>query len=502
MKIKITIGTFVLIFLLLSKSVLSQCTYTTAVPYIENFNTVSVTGQLPSCWAISSFGSCFTFTAPQGSNSAARTGNQFAAFTNSVGSHYFYTNGVYLNRCVNYSVSVWYLGDINGSTNFSNLSILLGNSQSSVGLSSIASTSAAVIAPTYSNLSSTFTVATSGIYYFAIKATSNGSVGANYLSWDDFSVEAPASLNISPINIAITPSIVCPGSSATVSANGIQSFTWNNGANTNSFVISPTVTSTYSVSGTNTINGCIYASRTASIFVPIPSFSINPSSTSLCVGTSVSLLAFGTNSFVWSTSISGAIVNVSPTISTTYSAIGYNQFGCTSTRTAQVIVWPLPLIVAVPSNTLICAGDEVTLTVIGANTYSWSSTLNSQTGIGNPIIKQMNLGENLTIYGTDLNGCTGRVNANLIISQCAGLNEKTLEKRLYVFPNPCSDYLYLIGLNNSTSIEMYDLKGQLVYTNNTNERRLSIDLKNFDKGLYVLQIVSGDEKVERRIIVE
>ncbi|MEI6019698.1 MAG: T9SS type A sorting domain-containing protein [Bacteroidota bacterium] len=502
MKIKITIGTFVLIFLLLSKSVLSQCTYTTGVPYIENFNTVSVTGQLPSCWAISSFGSCFTFTAPQGSNALPRTGNQFAAFTNSIGSHYFYTQGIYLNRCVNYSVSIWYLGDVNGSTNFSNLSILLSNSQSSVGLISIASTSAAVTAPTYSNLSATFTVASSGLYYFAIRATSNGSVGANYLSWDDFSVEAPASINISPINVAITPSIVCPGSSATISASGIHSFTWNNGANTNSFVVSPTVTSTYSVSGTNTINGCIYASRTASILVPIPSFTVSPSNTSLCLGSSAGLLAIGTNSFVWSTGASGAIINVSPTVSTTYSVIGINQFGCTSSRTAQVIVWPLPVIIAVPSNTIICAGDEVTLTAIGANSYSWSSVSASQSGNSNPIIKTVIAGELITITGTDLNGCSASIPANIMINQCAGLNEKSLEKSLYVFPNPSSDYLNLIGLNNSSSIEMYDLKGQLVYTNNTNERRLTIDLKNFDKGLYVLQIVSGDEKVERRIIVE
>jgi len=66
-------------------------------------------------------------------------------------------------------------------------------------------------------------------------------------------------------NILITPtasvlatssnSILCLGNTATITANGLTAYNWNTGAITNSIVVSPTVNTTYTVSGTD-VNGC------------------------------------------------------------------------------------------------------------------------------------------------------------------------------------------------------------------------------------------------------
>jgi hypothetical protein len=57
------------------------------------------------------------------------------------------------------------------------------------------------------------------------------------------------------INISATPTLICLGGSSTITAIGATTYSWNNGSNNTSIVASPTITSTYSVSGTDA-NGC------------------------------------------------------------------------------------------------------------------------------------------------------------------------------------------------------------------------------------------------------
>src|SRR4249919_2239993 len=120
-----------------------------------------------------------------------RTGNNFASFyywpgnTNS-----FYTNGIYLNAGITYSASVWYTTNQYGDDNWEDLSILAGPNQGSTGQFVVATTPGAAIAATYKSLSNTFTVASTGVYYFAVRTTVNTNSYAYYLSWDDLEIIA------------------------------------------------------------------------------------------------------------------------------------------------------------------------------------------------------------------------------------------------------------------------------------------------------------------------
>jgi hypothetical protein len=64
--------------------------------------------------------------------------------------------------------------------------------------------------------------------------------------------------SLSPtLNVITSSSLICVGSSATLTANGAAtSYSWNTNALTSAIVISPTVTTTYTVAGTNTLTGC------------------------------------------------------------------------------------------------------------------------------------------------------------------------------------------------------------------------------------------------------
>jgi hypothetical protein len=59
---------------------------------------------------------------------------------------------------------------------------------------------------------------------------------------------------------------ICAGQSATLTATGATSYTWSNSANTPSIVVSPTVTSTYTVYGTTLTNTCASINTVTVVF--------------------------------------------------------------------------------------------------------------------------------------------------------------------------------------------------------------------------------------------
>ncbi|MDP3558257.1 MAG: T9SS type A sorting domain-containing protein [Bacteroidota bacterium] len=86
----------------------------------------------------------------------------------------------------------------------------------------------------------------------------------------------------SPVVTVPGTSVICTGQTATLSASGANSYTWSTSANTSSIVISPTLTTTYTVSGTNTTNGCVGTTtvvQNVSLCTGIESIASNSSNT-------------------------------------------------------------------------------------------------------------------------------------------------------------------------------------------------------------------------------
>src|SRR5207253_453158 len=104
----------------------------------------------------------------------------------------------WLNPGITYSASLWYQTDFTGAMNWTDLSILIGTSQSSTGLVPVASTNGPAVSVIYKQLSNTFTVASPGLYYTAVRATASAGP-ALYLSWDDLKISIPCTTNLNPI---------------------------------------------------------------------------------------------------------------------------------------------------------------------------------------------------------------------------------------------------------------------------------------------------------------
>jgi hypothetical protein len=78
-------------------------------------------------------------------------------------------------------------------------------------------------------------------------------------------------LNVSPkptLLITSPQGTVCSGSKITLTANGANTYTWNNASQNTTISITPTITTSFSLSGTNTITGCSNITSTLVNVVP------------------------------------------------------------------------------------------------------------------------------------------------------------------------------------------------------------------------------------------
>jgi hypothetical protein len=178
---------------------------------------------------------------------------------------------------------------------------------------------------------------------------------------------------------AITSSIgstICSGKSTLLTANytgGGPTYTYNwqgptgSIGNTKNILVSPTTTTTYTVSVSN---GCVPVStctQTITITVnnsPTLTISSTPASAILCGSGNAQLIANGASTYSWIannipaniSSTSGATVTVFPLNTTIYTVTGTAANGCTGTSSVQVVFSPTNSITAIadPSGIALC----------------------------------------------------------------------------------------------------------------------------------------------------
>ncbi len=141
------------------------------------------------------------------------------------------------------------------------------------------------------------------------------------------------------ISLNITPSVICAGQTATAVASGASTYTWFPSGSGSSLIVTPTISTNYSVVGTNT-NGCL-SSNSPSISVtvnPLPTLTVS-SSGSICAGQSATLMASGANTYTWLPAGAGSVTIVNPSVTTVYTVTGQSAAGCQNTATiTQVVV--------------------------------------------------------------------------------------------------------------------------------------------------------------------
>ncbi len=228
-------------------------------------------------------------------------------------------------------------------------------------------------------------------------------------------------INVNPlpiINVTSNPSIICYGESSLLSVNGANTYVWSHSLGSGiTKTVSPTTTTTYSVTGT-TIEGCTGTAEVTVTVHPLPIITVTANPSEICLGESSDLTVSSDipgTTFSWSNGLgTNPNVTVSPTTTTTYSVTGTTPEGCTGTTEVTVTVHPLPNITATATPTEICLGESSNLMVssdIPGTTFNWSNGL----GTNSNLTVSPTTTTTYSVTGTTPEGCTGTAEVTVTV---------------------------------------------------------------------------------------
>lgn len=267
-------------------------------------------------------------------------------------------------------------------------------------------------AGTYTLTGGGLTLSSSGSFTLAPTATTTYTVMGTTPGGCPTSATATVVVTSTPtlsVNGALN---VCPGTSTTLGiGGGAGTYTLTGGGLTltsiGSFTLSPTTTTTYSISGLTT-GGCL-ASATATVTVATPPVLTVSGAGPVCPGSSAMLSIGGGSGFYTLTgggqTLTGAgPFSVAPTATTTYTISGGAAADCGATTTALVTVLAVPpLSLQAPAD--VCPGVSATLMPSGGvGSYTLSGGGQTLTGNG-PFTLQLTATTTYTLNGTTADGC-------------------------------------------------------------------------------------------------
>jgi hypothetical protein len=199
--------------------------------------------------------------------------------------------------------------------------------------------------------------------------------------------------------------------------------------------------------------------------------------------------------------------------------------GLTSSRTAKIFVsgpgvtsQNIPItVMQSPSDHLLLSDDTLLINSMGNDSpgfsiksnlrwyisnYSPWITLNKYSGSNSDIVNLMvteNTGSGsrkgiLTVYS--YSGSTEIIRTLVIIQQpniILSSFEPETNAVIKIYPNPVQDKLNISisGSDSHISAYIYSISGEIMYTSEFDKKLISIDMSNFEKGLYLLKLISA-----------
>lgn len=211
-------------------------------------------------------------------------------------------------------------------------------------------------------------------------------------------------LSIAPASITL-----CVQSPATFTASGADTYTWNSvsqGSTANFFHLNST---THTVVGTNSL-GCSSNATVGVTALALPVVSIAPSLTTVCVNSTANFTASGALTYTWYNASTNSVIAITPTTTGSYSVVGTDANGCSSSGSAVLLTNPLPVVSTSINTSSVCPSRSVSLSASGASTYSWITL-----GVGATLVTTPTISTTYTVIGTTSLGCSSSTNVSVFV---------------------------------------------------------------------------------------
>ena len=203
------------------------------------------------------------------------------------------------------------------------------------------------------------------------------------------------------------------------------------------------------------------------------------SSSSICIGDSVTLFGGGATTYTWSNGVTNGLA-FNPVETTSYSLVGSDPNGCQDTTSISISVFPLPDVTANSSASIVCLGQSVTLSGSGAASYSWSN------GVVNAESFVPTMTTTYFLTGTDLNNCSNTDSIIITIDLCNGISDIN-ENLFLVYPNPSDDFVTIQIVSNfvNSNYRILNNEGKMMLNGTLNSIETKIDLSGLKPGVYL-----------------
>lgn len=290
----------------------------------------------------------------------------------------------------------------------------------------------------------------------------------------------------------------------TINGNSIGTFPTDTVLNLSSYMPITSIQLTNTAGTWSYTQGHLHVSQDGTAMPTAPtvadlSYCLNETATALTAG------AGANNTLRWyDGSVGNHLNTTAPTPSTatadtlTYYVAQITAAGCESSRSAiEVIIHDLPTVNA-GSDVTVCAGNTVTLSGSGAQTYTWDN------GVQNGVAFTPSASQTYTVTGTDMYGCQNTDALDVTVESCAGINELT-DLTVNVYPNPATGVVYVTVENTNVAtyvIYLTDVNGKIVYTTAAAQGTQKIDVTPFASGVYYLKLVANTQVTTTKVLIK
>lgn len=171
-----------------------------------------------------------------------------------------------------------------------------------------------------------------------------------------------------------------------------------------------------------------------------------------------------------------------PDIATTGNLISGNLTVYLNTYSA------VPHVSISPSASLICTGESVILTAMGANTYSWSTQDTASSISVSPSVTT-----SYTVNGTT-NNCLGTAKFTINVQSCNGIPDVTRNlEEISLYPNPASGDLHINSITAfHNRVVLLNIVGQkVIEVTCPLQKETSVDVSGLMPGIYFAEIFNG-----------
>ncbi|MET2984913.1 T9SS type A sorting domain-containing protein [Aureibaculum conchae] len=289
---------------------------------------------------------------------------------------------------------------------------------------------------------------------------------------------------------------ICSGEVVTLIAEGVGNYLWSTGDETSSIDVSPTETTTYSI--TSSSHCSIDATDEITVYVNNAVNADAGTDISIEPGEVATLTASGGSSYLWNTGETTATISVQPNVTTEYSVeVSNNEGSCNGTDEVTVTVEDIPLTINDGKDITICKDDELVLQAYGSDNYLWDTGETGTTITVNPVVT--------TRYtvSAQKNGVLETVEILVIVEDCSA-NKK---EEFNLYPNPTTGIvnISLPSQKEEVKIDVVSINGKLVLSKkikgDKNGVFTQINLSRFAKGVYLLKMSSENYSQTKKVLV-